>query len=871
MCLAFAVGELRGQDRYVYVGVALHEAIADIEARGAYRFLYRDALISGKTITIDASTDNLVASLEDALKLQRVEVTYDAAHRQILLSTASSAQQARSVVLAGYVLDRQSGARLPFANVTWKHDGYLQGVTTNESGFFQAELEHVEEEQLILSVSYIGYQPERVLIALSNLPAELSIRLEPAPIQSREVLVTSSILNTDVDTTWYHLLNPGLFSPLGESSIIRSLNALPAISLSTALSDGLNVRGSKADGFQVLLDGAPIYNQNHFFGLFDAFNADALQTVGFYYDIAPASYFAPPGGTISLITRTGSINRIHSALAASSTSLRGTLEGPLVSGSSSWLISGRFSYLNNVNWFNNKEIIGIGLETELEFSDLGQTQTPVDDLIIRPVSAEAKFYDIHGKLSAETRKGMRSSVSFYIGGNDTELVANRLTIGRNVNTNRREVTDSLTTTSNEWGNEAVSFQLHHRVGTRAYGQSTLAASHYLTRYTKDDFVYSRLVPRTGNIRNYVFPFTHENELVDLKWTSHLALVPSEHTTWTLGGTVNYYALNYTEQSALRPSFGEDYYAIESDIYGEYERRGNLAEIRIGARGLYYTQGPVVRLSPRLQLTMLPKARASFRIGYSRNYQFLHQLYLENTNSASIWILTTGALGPSSVNNYTAGLYLKLTPTSFFQVEGYYREQDKLRQHEINAPTQLTTQNETRFVPWFSENNLYARGLEFMHRQRFGNFLWTNSYTLSNTELQNDTVYDGARYPAEWDRRHQLSSHAQLTITRSLSAQLTWFYATGNPDVIQFTTDEVPTERLPDYQRLDASLRYNQQFGSTLMKITLSAYNLLDVQNTWYRERIQVFNPNRPAQGTTYLQVDVFDLGFQPSFDIAVQF
>ena len=67
-----------------------------------------------------------------------------------------------------------------------------------------------------------------------------------------------ALLHADLDTTWHHLLHPGLFSPLGESSVLRSLQSLPAVSFSTAFTSGLNVRGSRSDGFQVLLDGAPI-------------------------------------------------------------------------------------------------------------------------------------------------------------------------------------------------------------------------------------------------------------------------------------------------------------------------------------------------------------------------------------------------------------------------------------------------------------------------------------------------------------------------------------------------------------------------------------------------------------------------------------
>lgn len=867
----FSPSEIRAQDRYVYTNTPLKEIITDIEQRSTVRFLYRDALITGKKISLDASESQLVSTLEATLVTHSIQVLYDEAYEQILLSEAKLKKERTSFSLSGHVLDQQTGTRLPFANVTWVDEGYLQGVTSNESGFFSIQFKDIEtsEGALTLSVSYVGYYPKHVQIEFPNIPSELSVRLEPATIQGHEVLISSSVLNTDLDTTWHHLLNPSLFSPFGESSVIRSLNALPAVALSAALSDGLNVRGSKADGFQVLLDGAPIYNQNHFFGLFDAFNADALQTVGFYYDIAPASYFAPPGGTLSFITRAGSLTDFHASLGASNTSFRGTLEGPLVKGKMSWLVSGRHSYLDQVNWFNNQELVGLGLDTERELSGIPLALTSLEEFQIEPVSSEARFYDIHAKITGENQRGLRTTISAYAGGNHTELLANRITLERNENTNRLTVAEDQPRTLNEWGNEALSIQLQHRLGARAYMQNTLAASHYLSRYSKDDFVYTRL-NRNDDPRNFVFPFIHENELYNATWTNNISLLTKGNILWTLGGAINYYALTYNEQSASRPSFGEDYFALQSDVYGEFERKGNLLDIRLGLRGVYFSQGATLRMSPRTQLTLWPKGKLSVRAGYSRNYQFLHQLYLENTNSPSIWVMTTGASEPSSVDNFTAGLYIKAAASTLVQIEGYYRASENLRRHEINAPTQITTANSDSFVPWFSQNEAFARGIELLIRQQWGTLMWTNGYTLSRVELQNEATLNGERFPAEWDRRHQVTSTLQIGFSRSLSAQITGFFATGNPDIFTYS-ETAPPDRLPDYLRFDTSLKYKQVVGTSLLSITVSAYNVLNAENTWYRDKIQVFNPDRLALGLNFVDVDVFDLGFQPSFDVSISF
>lgn len=861
-----------GQEVFVYNGVPLKQVIEDIESRKQYQFLYRDALVSGKYVSFEASENSLFATLESALTPQFIEVKIDEKHRQILLSEAARPIAETASSLTGQIIDAETGARLPFASLTWMDRGKLRGVSANAAGAFQFSLIDAMAQDSIakLTISYVGYKTRQLELSRSKMPTELSIRLEPEPLLGQEVLVNSTFLHTDLDTTWHHLIQGMNAMPFGESSVLRSLQPLPAVALNTAFSEGLNVRGSKADGFQVLLDGAPIYNQNHFFGMFDVFNNDALQTVGFFYDIAPASYFAPPGGTISFITRPGSVQSFKSTIGFSNAAVRATVEGPIARGKSSWLVSGRYSYIDKVNWFNNERLIGVGLDTIRSISDLPNNAADLDEFTIFPGNTSALFYDVHSKLTHETPGGGRATLSLYVGGNTTQLDAERLYLERDEETDILETVRNPVSTLNSWGNEAASFQLHHRVGNKAYLQTVLAASHYYSKYDKDDFTFTRL-NANGRPQNFIFPFTYDNELFDLKLAQHLDFAPNRPGIFSAGFSTNFYALTYKEQSATRPAFGEDYYALQFDAYSEYERtNADILNMRIGLRGHFFTQGNAIRLSPRLQFTLFPQSPLSFRIGYSRNYQFLHHLYLENTNSASIWVITTGSSKPSQVDNITSGIYFKPVASAFIQVEGYMRAYDHLRRHEINGPTQFTTENMVRFTPWFSENQARAKGLEVMYRQRIGPLIWTHSYTLSRVEMQNNLVNNGEWFMAEWDRRHQYTSNLQINLHRSIGLNLSWFYATGNPNVLSFA-DEVEESRLPDYHRLDANIQWARFFGSLQIQARASVYNLYDQVNTWYREPIQVFNQNRSADRFIFYPVDVYDIGLQPSFDVSITF
>lgn len=167
----------------------------------------------------------------------------------------------------------------------------------------------------------------------------------------------------------------------------------------------------------------------------------------------------------------------------------------------------------------------------------------------------------------------------------------------------------------------------------------------------------------------------------------------------------------------------------------------------------------------------------------------------------------------------------------------------------------------------------------MYNQRIGPATWTHSYTLSNIEFQNDQVLEGERFPAEWDRKHQYTSNLQVNFSKNVSANLVWYYASGNTNTLAYQESEQEVvnreeeaDRLPAYHRLDASIKTVFDLGKNRrIEMRASVYNIYDRANVWYRDPIQVFRADRPASGLRFYNVDVFDLRFQPAFDVSISF
>lgn len=843
--------------------------INKIEETTSYHFLYRDALIAGVKVPAASLSPNPLSTLKEALSKQNIGIQIDSTRRQILIFELPQPKTYETFFLGGQVVNANSGARLPSASVTWYMNGNLQGTSTDANGNFQIKLKRKNlPPELNFTFSYVGYHHTNLTIARTRQSLnDLTVRLEPYSFLSQEVIITGSTFYKSDNRSMKSFVQLGTFSPVGESSSIRSLQLFPSVSLTAGLHEGINIRGSDSDGLQVLLDGATIYNQSHLFGLLDIFNSDALQTIGFNYDITPAEYQGTLGGTLSFMTRTGSQTKNEVTAGLSNTAYKATLEGPIAGGKGSWLISGRHSYMNTINWFNNQKLIAWGLNVDRPSSAGSSSENGVYTKTSYPLKPKADFYDLHTKLLYEFPKGSRLILSSYIGGDLT-----------NQNTNRyiqTGVSPDFTTqfalrnfkTKNNWGNTSISLQYIQPVFSESYSHSLIAYSYYHSNYYKQDFFYLQKQALADTSQVIQYPFSNQNDLNDLKISQQFD-TPTSLGTWINGFTLHRYNITYNEESVLDPGYIKIFKSSQFDLFSEYDiTNPDLIHVHLGGRTHYFSDGGYFRISPRIKLKFLPNKPVSFGLGFSRNYQFIHRISLYNETSSDLWILSTKDQGPSSLNYWSSGIYIKPFKSTYFQAEGYIKNSWNLRIHDIS--TRALSQTNIN-APWFDNTRGFAKGLEFLFQQHISKLIWNTTYTWSKTQLQNPEINNGQRYYADWDRRDKFSTNIELPVFKHLTFYANWVYATGTPNRLK---EVIKTEksRLPDYHRLDTSLKFHQKVNSVRIDASVSLFNVLNTHNVWYREYSQVIDNSGIFPKIQYYPVDVYDLGFQPSFELSIRF
>jgi hypothetical protein len=848
-------------DVIAFVEAPLRTVIEEVELQTGYRFLYRDVLVADVSFSLETKVGTLIADFVRVSAGLGIAASVDETRRQILLSPVQKKQPPARAV-SGVVVDGETGDPLPYATVAWTVDNRLTGVVADDAGRFVVPGSSPDSVAPVVRFSYVGYIA--VEVRGIDLADGFTARLRPDPNLTTEVVVSAVPLETDVDSVWGRVLTSRDMLLLGESNAIRALQALPAVSITGAVSGGAIVRGSRSDGFQVLLDGIPVYSPSHFFGLFDAFNSDALRAVGLYYSVSPAEFAGPPGGTVSFVTRGGSHASPKHRFGLSSTTASSTVEGPLLSGRGTWLISARRSLFDVVNWFGNNDLISLGLDVGRESSAPPIVES-LNDRVLRPGESGASFYDVHGKFVIDGLRGGRWILNGYVGGDATSHKAERFVVQRRDTLRRVALRD--VETLNDWHNEIVGLRHDGVLVNRGYYSVDLFSSTYGSAYHKDDFSFLRRPVANPLLSETVIDtLANDNSLADRGASTKFHGLISPTVTGTAGFEFHHYDVRYSELAAgYSRTYSAASTATQFDAFVSARRQTGALTASVGLRTHYVLQA--LRWSPRIRLDATIGKSLSLFGGYARSHQFLHQLYLDTAAEARIWTLSTRDEPPGIADQFSGGFRVAGS-TVAFQAELYHKISDGIRQHETVVAKRDVRDEGLVLSPWVHDYHGRSSGIEFMLRATSEKGTLATSYTLAKSELRHDQIQRGAWVAADWDRRHQFVAQLRYALFAKTSILLQWQFGSGSPNLLAVAFPDEP-ERLDAYHRLDVSLSTTKRVGHVRLVASVSAFNVYDRKNPWYRTTIGVLDGTIGDLRLRNANVDVYDLGFRPSFSLSV--
>jgi Carboxypeptidase regulatory-like domain/TonB-dependent Receptor Plug Domain len=300
------------------------------------------------------------------------------------------AQQRPPAPRAGVVRDARTGDGVAGARV--EVVGTTRSAITGDGGGFTLSAAPGTFQVRVLRLGYA------TLDTTVTSPGALVLVVREQPIELSPLTVRSARLAQEGAARERELFReepvPGVIGigsrelhavpPLVEPDVMRALQALPGVSALNDLSADLHVRGGGDDQNLVLLDGARILAPFHLFGMFGAFNADAVGRVNFYRGALPARY----GGALSSVVDIEQWRPERDTLAVeggvSLLGARATAKGTLPFLDGEWLLGARRSVSNVGAWWV-----------------LGGDRFPYG------------FHDVQGRVAISPAAGQRLRLSFF--------------------------------------------------------------------------------------------------------------------------------------------------------------------------------------------------------------------------------------------------------------------------------------------------------------------------------------------------------------------------------------------------------------------------------------------------------------------------
>lgn len=784
--------------------------------------------------------------------------------------------------LAGKVTDNQTGESLPSASV--KIRGTKLGAITNTDGYFT--LQNVPADTCILEVSYAGFRTSLERLTTEKSEQTLLISLLPREGTLNEVVINGKkegVLNTDTRRVSVIQMTPAKLSELpniGERDILRSFQLMPGISGSNESSSGAYVRGGTPDQNLVLFDGFTVYQVDHLYGFYSAFNVNAVKDVQMY----KGGFSSKFGGRLSSVTDISGKegNKREATFGGDLSLLSVNLWGETPIGDkSSVLFSLRRSYQGPLyNKIFNKVTNTTTTTTNSGPGGMGgggfggggrggmaNNQTQVSSW----------FYDLNGKYTFTPDDKNIFSLTYYSG---KDKVDNSRDLG--IPSILSSTVNSTTITDlTDYGNVGSSAKWARRLGSKVYANTTLSYSHYFSernRGTSSSITDSTGTTAETNAGNYEYNnLTDYSAKTDWEWNFN------NKGKILFGGFASSQKVDYTyTQNDTTLLVNQHNKAITAGGYLEIEQNFGPLRVQPGIRATHYDLTGKNYIEPRFSASYALTDKLILKGATGRFYQFANKVSREDILSGTrdFWVLANGSSIPvGSALHYIAGASYE-TDKYLFSVEGYYKTLKGLTEYSLRqlrsegmGPNAAVTLEEN-----FYNGIGYSRGLEFMAQKKAGNYTGWIGYTLAEAYNKFD-VYGNDYYAANQDVRHEFKSINMYHMDRwTFSA--TFIYATGRPytaPVGSYTVDRAGagtrtylvisgknTERLKSYQRLDAAVTYDliRTNSKKVGTIGFSLFNIYNRSNTWYREYQLV--------GNQVISTDVNYLGFTPNITLSLK-
>ncbi len=722
-----------------------------------------------------------------------------------------ASQVTSSVNVSGIIIDAENGETLIGATIY--EVASQNGATSNEYGFYSMTVPQ-GIDSITIEFSYVGFQ-RAVRKILPRADVKLNIELGTG-LQLQEVVIKANSYKEQIRSTEMSVeeistkevkVIPAL---LGETDILKTIQLKPGIPSGSEGVTGLFVRGGSNDQNLIILDEAVVYNSNHLFGFFSTFNTDAIKDLKLYKGGFPAQYGGRLSSVIDVRMKEGNNRKFSGTGGIGLITSRLTLEGPIQKEKSSFIVSGRRTYVDiftrEINRRNKDK----------------PDYNPIPDYY---------FYDLNVKTNFTLGEKDRLFLSGYF--------------GRDVFAFDGDFFDF----DFYWGNVTGTARWNHVFSPKLFANTT---------FTYSDYEYNI----ETRVEGFSFEIGSDVQDANLKTDFYYAL--NNDNTMRFGGNVTRHKFGVARLKAgsddgeVNFSSGDDFNGASFGVYASDEMNfGKHWKINAGLRlsGFANDGNYDFGIEPRLAALYNVTPDLSFKGSYARMFQYLHLIATDGiTLPTDIWFPTTKRIKPQRSDQVAIGLEYLIGDRYLLTNEYYYKWIDRKVAFVDGAQLFANKNIEGEFA--IGEG--YGYGLELGIEKQEGQLKGWFGYTLALTRLENFKEVDDTRnfstettFLPRYDRRHDFSLVLMYELSRRWTVSSTVIYGSGDRawlaegrfafqdayggefSAVTPVYGDRNNVRLPYFFRSDLGLVYKffPKWGES--DLTFSVYNLTNRRNAFF--------------------------------------
>ncbi len=817
----------------------LSETIQIIENSYAVKFSYIDTLIDNKKVSTTVDSRIPIESLIKTLQTQTL-LKFEITGKNFV--TISDFNKKDKIPVCGYVLDEEEK---PLKDIRIFFKSIRMNTTTDENGYF--EFKEVPYNSVVL-ISAPGFR-QRVLNSqlflvkgclktyLINTPEETLDEVFIQEYLAKGITQNKKVITVDLKDVE---VLPGRTEP----DILQSIQLTPGVNNPFETASGVFVRGSTPYQNLVLWNGIKTYQQGHFFGMLSAFNPYVAKEVNFSKSGVSARYGDRIAGVIDIKSGNKIADRFTGGAGFNMINADIVAHTPIIKDKISLQVSGRRSYADLLETFTYKQL---------------------SDRVFQ-----------NTKIAENTESNNEDNTFYYADYNANLIVKPSLNHNIKVNTiySKNDLdfkrSDPLESFNDNLITENEGYNLLWN--TKYTNTLSIDINGYYTKYVLNyQFITSNLgsIAEIESKKNSVRDYGAELG-IQYKLSDYQKLLGGYQYS---NNSIRYAFVTTTPDYELILDQDNQFLNTHA-AYTEYKfENPKHFFFSVGIRFNHYTELDHSYVEPRIFIQKY--LTKNWEINTSGEYRsqstsqiqesVVSDLSLEN----QVWTLANNEQFPIITSyQYTLGSSFRKNKW-FLDIDSYYKQ--------IEGITTLTDGFINPINNTYNTGKSSVYGIDFFLKKRFNNYKTWVSYSYINTRNTFDNINDNKSFPGNWNIEHTIK-WSQFYKIKDFQFSLGWIWHTGkaftnisgvdeNGTIVILDFDQINSNNLPVYHRLDFSAIYNFKIGynpNIKYRIGFSLLNLYDRKNLLNKE----FRTTNSLDNQ-FISSDIYSLGITPNISFRV--